>query len=197
MTDPYSILGVKPTDSDADIKKAYHVLVKKYHPDRFSDEYEKKKATEKLGIINDAYNTVEKLRKSGENYTGVYSDEGYDDVYIKVRQFIAQNDIFAAKNLLSVIQNRTAQWYYLMGVVFLRQGMYQNAKEHFKTAHNMDPMNNEYATAYNTIKDRAGGFYTNVNMNRSGCATLACVSTCCCYGMGSTLLNSLRCLFCF
>jgi molecular chaperone DnaJ len=29
----YQELGVKPTDAEADIKKAYFALAKKYHPD--------------------------------------------------------------------------------------------------------------------------------------------------------------------
>ena len=35
--DPYKILGVSPTASDAEIKAAYKELVKKYHPDQYQD----------------------------------------------------------------------------------------------------------------------------------------------------------------
>ena len=31
---PYEVLGVEKSSSDADIKKAYHKLVMKYHPDK-------------------------------------------------------------------------------------------------------------------------------------------------------------------
>ena len=37
MKDPYEVLGVSPSDSDETIRAAYKALVKKYHPDNFSD----------------------------------------------------------------------------------------------------------------------------------------------------------------
>ena len=33
MTDPYQVLGVSPTASDDEVKKAYRTLCKRYHPD--------------------------------------------------------------------------------------------------------------------------------------------------------------------
>ena len=33
MTDPYRILGVPPSASDDEVKKAYRNLSRKYHPD--------------------------------------------------------------------------------------------------------------------------------------------------------------------
>ncbi len=53
----FEVLGVKPDASDEEIKKAYHTLVKRWHPDKFAKESEEKRdiATKKLQEINEAY----------------------------------------------------------------------------------------------------------------------------------------------
>ena len=54
MSNLYEILEVSEKASKEVIDKAYHVLVKKYHPDLQQDE-EKKNAEEKMKKINEAY----------------------------------------------------------------------------------------------------------------------------------------------
>jgi len=60
--DPYSVLGVSPSDSFEDIKKAYRKLVKQYHPDFLQgggkSDAELKNATEKMKEINTAYSLI-------------------------------------------------------------------------------------------------------------------------------------------
>lgn len=61
----YSILGISSTTSDADAKKAYHRLMRRYHPDRVRSlsEAEQKRATEMSQKINAAWSVVKKFRK--------------------------------------------------------------------------------------------------------------------------------------
>ena len=56
--DPYKILGVSPTASDAEIKSAYKELVKKYHPDQYQDNPLADVAEEKMSEINAAYDQI-------------------------------------------------------------------------------------------------------------------------------------------
>jgi len=56
--DPYSILGVARNASDTDIRAAYHVLVAKYHPDKYQGNPLESLAAEKMAEINRAYETL-------------------------------------------------------------------------------------------------------------------------------------------
>ena len=58
MADPWKTLGVRQGSSAEDVKRAYHNLVKKYHPDRFQDAAAKELADEKLKEINQAYEEI-------------------------------------------------------------------------------------------------------------------------------------------
>lgn len=55
-----SILGVNKEDSFEVKKKRRNELLKKWHPDFYTDEIEKKKATEVINKINNAWEIIEK-----------------------------------------------------------------------------------------------------------------------------------------
>lgn len=55
MKDPYQILGVKKSDSDADIKSAYRKLAKDLHPDRNPND---EKVAERFKEISAAYSVL-------------------------------------------------------------------------------------------------------------------------------------------
>lgn len=51
----YSILGLMPTASDEDVKKAYRALCKKYHPDNAGASEDDKR---RYLLVNEAYNSI-------------------------------------------------------------------------------------------------------------------------------------------
>ena len=62
---PYEILGVSPSASLTDIKKAYHKLSKIYHPDKNRSN----DASEKFKTINNAYNTLKEYHGEHSSFS--------------------------------------------------------------------------------------------------------------------------------
>ena len=62
--DDYTILGLTKDASEADIKKAYRDMVKKYHPDRIdtNDAAVRRGAEQKFKRIQEAYESIQKQR---------------------------------------------------------------------------------------------------------------------------------------
>lgn len=76
FTDWYEILEVEPDATEEEIKKAYRSMVKKYHPDRASEEL-KDEYTAKMAMINEAgciLNDVNK-RKEFDHIRNQYKQE--------------------------------------------------------------------------------------------------------------------------
>ena len=62
--DAYTILGIDPSATDEEVKKAYREMAKKHHPDKVSylGEDVRKAAEKKFQEINDAYDRIKKQR---------------------------------------------------------------------------------------------------------------------------------------
>lgn len=65
------ILGINDSYDEKELKRVRRELAKKYHPDNFNDDNERRKAEEKLKQINIAYETLlnNKNRNANFNYT--------------------------------------------------------------------------------------------------------------------------------
>ncbi len=71
--DYYSILGVSKTATEAEIKKAYHKLAHKYHPDKAGGDAEKfKEASEAYAVLSDKEKRAnyDQFGSAGENFSG-------------------------------------------------------------------------------------------------------------------------------
>ncbi|MCP8939064.1 J domain-containing protein [Alsobacter sp. SYSU M60028] len=73
MRDPYDVLGVARTASEADVKKAFRKLAKQWHPDRNQND---PKAREKFAEINNAYEIVGDADKRKKFDAGEIDAEG-------------------------------------------------------------------------------------------------------------------------
>ncbi|MBR6556119.1 MAG: J domain-containing protein [Clostridia bacterium] len=199
MTDPYSVLGVSPNSSDEEIKQAYRKLAKQYHPDAYKDNPLASLAEEKMKEINEAYDTIQKMRAGGANYSNYSSyanqnRQGYAgrnaEVYARVRSCINTRNIMGAQTLLDGVTERDAEWYFLMGSVNYAKGWMDEAYTNFQTAVNMNPGNPEYQNALRRMNARTGAYRTARSTSVSGCdicGNLLCAD-CLCECLGGDLI---------
>ena len=202
MRDPYEVLGVPSTATDDEVKTAYRNMARKYHPDNYTDNPLSDLAHEKMQEINEAYDTIVRIRK-GSGSAGPSSNGGYRapsggaSRYGDIRQMITQNRIMDAEMLLDGVQSyaRDAEWFFLKGSVLYKKGWLEEAYTHFATACRMDPGNMEYRQAYNRVaQSRQTGGYRTTDMNGQGCNTCDVCTTlycadCCCECMGGDCIR--------
>ncbi|HBM80084.1 MAG TPA: molecular chaperone DnaJ [Clostridiaceae bacterium] len=198
MRNPYEVLGVGQGATDEEIKKAYRELVKKYHPDQYRDNPLASLAEEKLKEINEAYDYL--MKNKGRSYG--YDNESYDggntnnststnsDFY-KIRMDINNGNTSEAEMALDSMNDRSAEWYYLKGILCLRKGWYDQGYNYLQTAVSMDPDNFEYRQALNRINNQnatyrsrsyGGGLGRSFNDGPDVCTIcswLWCTDTCC------------------
>jgi molecular chaperone DnaJ len=74
VKNPYEILNVSESASDEEVKRAYREMVKKYHPDRYTDNPLKELADEKLREVNAAYDQILNSRKNGSSQSYNYEN---------------------------------------------------------------------------------------------------------------------------
>lgn len=90
MTDPYQVLGVSPTASDDEVKRAYRQLCKKYHPDANVGKPDAAQAEKKFMEVQQAYEEIMHRRQGGaarpgsgynggaqQQQRGYYGQQGY------------------------------------------------------------------------------------------------------------------------
>ena len=71
MGNPYDTLGVSPSATDEEIKKAYRALSRKYHPDANVNNPNREQAEERFKEIQQAYNQImQEKQQGGGSFTG-------------------------------------------------------------------------------------------------------------------------------
>lgn len=163
MKNPYTVLGVSENDSDEVIKQKYRELVKKYHPDHYHDNPLADLAQEKMKEINEAYDSIQKMRqgasgaygsdpgRNGGN-SGYRSSYAGSDAYRSIREAIESGNLYWAEKTLNELSDRNAEWYYLKGCLVYRRGWLDEAARHFRIAVSMDPQNPEYRQALQNLE---------------------------------------------
>ena len=219
MTDPYSVLGVSRDASDDEIKKAYRNLSRKYHPDANINNPNKDQAEAKFKEVQQAYQQIMKEREYGSaggtsggyggyggfggfgpfGFGGYQRQNDYDPNDKDSRYFQAAKNYMnsgsyeEAKNVLNQIENHDAKWHYYSGVCNAGLGNQIRAMEMLKRAMELEPGNQEYRQAYESIKsgrqwymDRGAGYGMDMPTGGKFCnnlCTICALMSCCMGGM--------------
>ncbi|MBQ7964703.1 MAG: J domain-containing protein [Ruminococcus sp.] len=201
MMNPYQVLGVAETATDAEVKTAYRELAKKYHPDNYADSPLADLAEQKMKEVNEAYDMICDMRKNGGASRSTYSQSSYNNSgytntsFPDVRRLIKEGRLDDAMQILNGVSGtgRNAEWYFLMGMIFSRKGWTEQAYSYFQTACRMEPNNQEFMSALNNMNARRHYNPSGYNTaNSSGCSicdvctTLICLDCMCdcCGGNG-------------
>lgn len=167
--DPYQVLGLQRGASEADVKKAYRKLSRKYHPDANLNNPNKAEAEAKFREIQEAYNQIMDEREhggSGYHYGGGYqggtSSAGSEEDahFMAALNYIRNRRYQEALNVLGTIDNHNARWFYFSAVANAGIGNQAQALSQAKTATEMEPGNMEYANLYRQLQS-GGGYYQN------------------------------------
>ena len=208
MNDPYEVLGVPETATDAEVKKAYLNLARKDHPDNYHDNPLADLAQEKMKEINAAYEQITRERGKGGGSSG--SSAGYgsyggyssgyggyagsSSVLQQVRMAISTGDLTRAEALLANYSDHTAEWNFLRGAVCYRRGWMDEALRYYQTACQMDPGNAEYRRALDYMQHAGETAYHPEGrpFGTDMCTANPCLTLCCAY----TLCNGGGYFFC-
>lgn len=198
IANPYEVLGVSPSATDDEVKRAYREMSRKYHPDSYANNPLSDLAEEKFKEVQEAYDQIMKQRANG-GYQGGFSGQqsGYsytnttNDGDSAVQMQAAANYINArhyreALNVLNGISNRNAQWYYYSAAANYGMGNNIVAMQHAQQAAAMEPNNPEYANMVNQMQWR-GQRYQNTGYGYGRpsfgtgnlCCDLWCADTLC------------------
>lgn len=152
LLNAYEVLNIPTTASRDEIHRAYRVLARRWHPDRFLEGPERDWASEKMAEINAAYRSCLNGRKQGPA-----EGDSDSETLNRVQQLIDDGKYFAARKLLMGISTRCAEWNYLFGAVLMRLCETEKALIYLSVAVHQNPKSAKYARALNEARGNQGG----------------------------------------
>ncbi len=154
--DPYQVLGVSPNASDDDVKRAYRALSRKYHPDANVNNPNRGAAEEKFKQVQQAYDSIMKMRQRGETYNGSFQSHTTGGTYggrtnaapelQAAANYIANGYYQEALTTLNgmEVSQRGGVWYYMAAIASEGLGDLTNAREYASMAVAMEPSNYQF-----------------------------------------------------
>ena len=138
----YETLNIPVTATREEIRAAYRLMARRWHPDRFLPGPERDWANEKMADINAAYRRcldgLTDARLAAEDETAALR---------RVQALIDDGQYLSARKALMGFNTRCAEWNYLFGALLLRQSETDKALRYLTVAAHQAPDSVKYAHA--------------------------------------------------
>ena len=143
MSNPFEVLGLRPTASADEVRVAYRALVKQCHPDKFPDAEQRKIAQQKMVALNLAYEEAYHLATSRRVNT--YNQAlPADDAVSLAAKMLRQHSPESALRQLMRAETRGGPWYAMQGHILMQMGQYESAHQSYREAVRLEPDNNVF-----------------------------------------------------
>ena len=143
MMNPYELLGIGPEANQEQIRHAYHLAARKYHPDKFQDPQQQKQAQERMTTLNLAYQ--EAMRIAGLKKDAPYHQQiSCEDAVKLSRKLLKQGYPEGALRELLRSETRSPMWFFQQGEVLMAMEQYESARQSYREAVRRDPANNTF-----------------------------------------------------
>ena len=139
--DAYELLNIPRTATRDEIRAAYRVMARRWHPDRFMAGPERDWANDKMAAINAAYRQC----LNGLKEKPPVNDESA--ALQTVQQMIDSGQYNAARRMLMGFNTRCAEWNYLFGALLLKLSETDKALIYLSVAAHQNPECVKYARA--------------------------------------------------
>ncbi len=176
----FDILGLNENATFDEVVLAHKNLVNNLNNQLDNSNLNHEEINKRISEINSAYDYL------ANNIFQLHNNEQF--MLQNIRNLINANLLEEAREKIWKIKNRNAEWNYLVGQIYYKEGWYDKSHSHFEIAYNLEPTNIEYSQAYESFRNSNNQFrktYSKRTMSESNsgccnmCCTLLCMDACC------------------
>jgi len=149
---------------------------KQNHTDESFEQPRRNTAKETRDYYSKKYNS--NAYKSGKSDDDYYKQKQRNISFKTVRALIEKNKLDNAEHILGMLE-KTAEWHYLTGIIYMKKGMYQKAYDSMVFAVRLEPDNAEYKKALDNFLKKDKKQNINKNIKKSSISVIDCIKSLC------------------
>ncbi len=144
MNNPFEVLGLKACADAEEVRSAYRMLVKQYHPDMVQDPQRKEEAQQRMTALNLAYEEALRLTSPRTHASVSGADLSEQEAILLAERMLARGKPESALRHLLRCQQRDGRWYSVQGRVLMAMDQYDSAHQSYREAIRLEPDNRQY-----------------------------------------------------